>query len=350
MHNEQEGKGYNFSQYILDFGKTYSSSELPMRKGLFDVQLAAVMKHNSDPSQTWKQGVNKFTDQTLDEQAMFKGSKRTGGKLSGSEVHYQAHAPLVGAMAQDYPASLDWRSVSPSVVTPVKDQGGCGSCWAFSATEVLETSIAIASGKLLTLSPQEFVSCMPNPNSCGGTGGCGGSVQWLAFDYASQNGVTLESSYPYKGVTGTCQPSKIVPVANVTGTVRLPTNDYAALMGALQLGSVAISVSASWGAYESGVFTDVKGCGFVIDHAVVAEGYGTDAATGLDYWIVRNSWGPGWGEAGYIRLLRNGEEIVGTDTNPADGSACKPYPSSVEVKGICGILSDSSYPTGGYVL
>lgn len=287
-------EGYSFERYVADFDKTYSPLEYQVRKELFEASLAGVLKHNADPFQTYKQGINKFSDMLPEEFSAFKGSKRTGGLLSGNEVPHTSHSALLKAKSSAYAPSIDWRA--KGVTTPVKDQGGCGSCWAFSATEVLETSLAIATGSLLTLSPQEFVSCMPNPDDCGGTGGCGGAVQWLAFDYASQRGVTTEASYPYRGVTGTCQESKIQPVANVTGYVRLPTNDYDSLMAALQIGSVAISVSASWGNYESGVFTDVKGCGFTIDHAVVAEGYGTDAATGLDYWLVRNSWSSSWGE------------------------------------------------------
>lgn len=188
--------------------------------------------------------------------------------------------------------------------TPVKNQGACGSCWAFSGTEVLETHIALKTvgfvvssvrnlaatddshnlqGKLFDLAPQEYVSCMANPKQCGGTGGCEGATQWLLFDYAQKNGITLESSYPYTMRDTKCDKSKIKPVAGIEGYVRLPTNDYDALMAALQLGPVAISVSASWSAYESGIFDDVEACGTTIDHGVVAVGYGTEKGQDCEF-------------------------------------------------------------------
>jgi len=229
----------------------------------------------------------------------------------------------------------------------VKNQGGCGSCWAFSATEVFESHLAIATGKLLTLAPQQLVSCAPNPKSCGGTGGCQGSVQWLGFNYTEYGGLSLEKDYPYTAQTGTCMATrKINPAAKNKGYVRLAQNNYKDLMNAVAtVGPVSISVSAGWRNYEGGVYTSE--CGTTIDHAVVMEGYGT--LDSKKYYLVRNSWGASWGEKGYVRILRNDDDDTahcGLDTNPADGTECKPYPKQQKVCGLCGILSDSSYPTG----
>eukprot|EP00658_Telonema_sp_P-2_P002935 TRINITY_DN1107_c0_g2_i2.p1 TRINITY_DN1107_c0_g2~~TRINITY_DN1107_c0_g2_i2.p1 ORF type:complete len:294 (-),score=98.66 TRINITY_DN1107_c0_g2_i2:334-1215(-) len=261
---------------------------------------------------------------------------------------------------EDLPASLDWRTKTPSVVTEPKNQGGCGSCWAFSTAETLESHIAIKTGKLLTLSPQEYVSCAPNPDHCGGTGGCQGSTQILGFQYAMKAGITSESSYPYEGQTGTCAPSKIKPVAKITGYVKIPTNNYTALMNSLvKEGPIAISADASsWQLYGGGVYNG--NCGTDIDHAIQLVGYGTEKKSrmllgggggggGGDYWLVRNSWGAGWGEKGYIRIQRFGEgkEPCGTDTKPGDGFGCTGGPSSIQVCGLCGLMSESSYPTGG---
>merc|ERR1712034_286538 len=103
----------------------------------------------------------------------------------------------------ELPESLDWRT--KGVVSPAKNQEACGSCWAFSATETIESAVAIATGKLLTLAPQQLVSCSKNPNKCGGTGGCEGSTQWLGFNYTIQaGGMTTEADYPYRGSDSKC--------------------------------------------------------------------------------------------------------------------------------------------------
>lgn len=240
---------------------------------------------------------------------------------------------------------VDWRE--ENVVTPVKNQGGCGSCWAFSATAVFESQLAIKTGSLYVLGPQELVDCAPNPNECGGSGGCEGSTQWLGFNYTKTAGFALESDYPYKAHDQSCAIKRKKPVATNTGYERLAKNDYNALMQAVnKVGPIAVSVDASWHGYEEGVYDGQMSS--TIDHAVVLDGYGTDAASGYDYWLVRNSWGSSWGEKGYIRIRRfgDGKEPCATDKRPQDGTECKGGPKTIEVCGLSGIMSDSSYPTG----
>jgi len=268
--------------------------------------------------------------------------------LLGLDSKVARAAPVNYEFLATLPDSVDWRD--KGVVTAVKNQGGCGSCWAFSSSETMESHLAIATGKLMTLSEQQLVSCAPNPEQCGGTGGCQGSTQPLAFQYIGSAGITSEEDYPYRGSTGTCDTSKIKPIANVTGQVDLPTNNYTALMEAIAtVGPVAISVDAGtlgWQLYGGGV---MKGkCGSDIDHAVQLVGYGTE--NGDDYYLVRNSWGSGWGEQGYIKLFRETEPSCQTDSSPQDGFGCKGGPSEITVCGICGILSASSYPVGAHLL
>merc|ERR1712083_835964 len=197
------------------------------------------------------------------------------------------------------------------------------------------------------LSPQQIVSCSPNPDQCGGSGGCDGSTQPLAFNYTETAGLTTEESYPYQGTTGTCQTSKIKSVGKNSGYVQLPKNNYTDLINAVATkGPVAISVAAGgfgWQIYFGGIMSGSKN--FDMDHAVQLVGYGTE--NGKDYWLVRNSWG-GWGEKGYIRLARYGEgkEPCGTDSTPQDGDACAGDTKPRTYCGECGILSSSSYPTG----
>lgn len=321
---------------------------------------------------------------------------------SPTPADLSAHVPVAAL-----PSSVDWRT--KGVVTAVKDQGQCGGCWAFSAAETLESAVAIAAGKLLTFSEQEILDCTPNPNQCGGTGGCSGATQELAFGYVMQAGIVTEAAYPYTARTGTCSMAGKKPVANITGYVTLPFNNYTALINAVAtVGPIAVSGAAEpWQSYSEGIFNSCSGAiGSDVDHAIVLEGYGTDATTGLDYWLIRNSWSAGWCVPPPARALSpNGRTLLtltlslplppspgasratsassalatarspATLTRPpatATGAcwrprpspprvrspapslppscSCKGGPSSIKVCGECGIMSDSSYPTGAYLL
>ena len=158
-----------------------------------------------------------------------------------------APADILNAKVEDLATSVDWRTAqSPKggpAMTPVKDQGGCGSCWAFSATESIESDIAIETGTLLELAPQEFVDCVPNPEECGGTGGCQGATAELAFNYTKASGMPLESDLPYKGRDAACPTYK--PAVTLDGYVKLPANSADALETTLAtVGPVAVNVAA----------------------------------------------------------------------------------------------------------
>merc|ERR1712139_279690 len=273
-------------------------------------------------------------------------SLRTGHRPDHSTPKVKLSSNLA-----DLPEAHDWRDTE-GIVTDVKNQASCGSCWAFSAVQSLESHLAIATDEAAPiLSPQQIVSCAPNPQHCGGTGGCQGSTQPLAFNYTMQAGITTESNYPYRGTTGKCDQSKIQPVAINDGFEMLETNDYTQLMTAVATKApIAISVAAGgigWQLYGGGIYKNggVLGCNFVVDHAVQLVGYGEDSGT--MYWLVRNSWGS-WGEKGYMRLKRFGEgqEPCGVDKKPKDGMACDGDTDKPTYCGLCGVLSSSSYPTG----
>ncbi|CAI5799166.1 cathepsin L1-like [Podarcis lilfordi] len=200
------------------------------------------------------------------------------------------------------PSSVDWRS--KGYVTPVKDQGSCGSCWAFSATGALEGYLARTTGRLVSLSEQNLVDCSWKQ----GNQGCNGGWPSWAFQYVMDNhGLDSEQSYPYVGQDLACTYKSADLAVRINGYVDIPSNDEAALQEAVATyGPVTVALDASdFHFYSSGVF-DYPNCGTSLNHAVLAVGYGTQ--NGTPYWIIKNSWGPEWGEGGYILLKRGSNQ------------------------------------------
>jgi cathepsin L len=335
---------YSFEQYQADFGKTYTEDEVDFRRQIFERKLEEIKAHNNDNTKTWKMGVNQFTDRTQEE-----FSRRLGVKKS---LLYKHHAESLEVVRPDpieggVPASVDWRT--KGIVTDVKDQGDCGSCWTFATAEVTESYWAMATGKLHVLSEQQILDCTPNPNHCGGTGGCEGGTAELAWARITvMGGLSSEWTYPYVSYYGTdfsCKMNQVTPVAKVSKFINLPPNEQDPMINYIaSTGPLAISVAASsWSGYETGIYDGCNQTNPDIDHAVMLVGYGTDAALG-DYWLVRNSWNPGWGEDGYIRLKKADTFTCGTDLTPNDGDGCTNGPPTVKVCGTCGILFDGVYP------
>jgi len=252
--------------------------------------------------------------------------------------------------AQDLPLpkEKDWTSLT--TFSYVKNQANCGSCWAIASETVIEAHYEINhDGDHQIFSTQQIVECTPNPRHCGGDGGCKGATAELAMDWVAKNGLALSSEVPYKGSDGACtattkQKSGGGAAFGMIGWETLPKNEYEPLVRALtDHGPVAVSVAASgWFAYDSGIF---NGCGKdnVIDHAVVALGYGEE--DGTKYWLIQNSWGNDWGEEGIVRLERHAEGgYCGMNNDPQKGVACKGETAPVPVCGMCGVLFDSVVP------
>jgi len=275
-----------------------------------------IRSHNSKNA-SYTLGHNSFSDLTWEE---FERVYMAGGSplyLNRAPKNAaRVHLVSPGKALAD---SVDW--VAKGAVTPVKNQGRCGSCWAFSTTGSVEGAYQIASGNLESLSEEDLVQCDHN-----GDNGCQGGLMDNAFEWIEQNGVAAESAYPYTsgtGTTGTCDASKKAkPAVTVTGFKNVPQGDESALKSAVAQGPVSIAIEADKSAfqlYKSGVL-DSPNCGTKLDHGVLIVGYGTDSSLSKDYWKVKNSWGATWGEQGYVRIVQG--------------------------KDMCGIAQQASYPTG----
>merc|ERR1712241_309859 len=345
------GVGEEFQRFKAKHGKSYSSAkEESHRFQVFQSNLRKISEHNSQPGVSWRMAVTEFADLTAQE---FTDTV-LGGYIRTPQTGYTGSG--VRSDVADLPESVDWREAG--VITDPKNQGSCGSCWAFATTSQIESYAAINNVSLTKLSAQEVTTCTPNPSHCGGTGGCRGSVPQLGYNYVQLFGLTTADEYPYwsgtTGMTGSCKYDleRRTPLVSITGYNTIPANDIEATMTHLaNVGPLAVAADASpWQLYGSGVFS---GCSYSsnigINHAIQMVGYGTDPSKG-DYWLVRNSWGSMWGEHGYIRLQRESELTCGVDSTPMDGTACVGGPGTDQqnVCGMCGILFDMSYPLGAH--
>ncbi len=311
----------HFTDFQERFQRKYGSlDELETRFKIFRDNLHTIVTHNEaagNNGHNFTMAVNKFTDLTADE---FKSTYVSGldTKPLGS---YNCKA--FSSSASSAPDSVDWRN--NGAVTPVKDQGQCGSCWSFSSSGAMEGAWAISSGDLVSLSEEQLVECATGRSY--GSHGCNGGQMEGAFKYAIESGMCTEADYPYTsgtGSSGSCQSSACSPIAEFTSCGDVAPNDQISLKGAVATQPVAIAIEADtkvFQSYSSGVITG-SACGTSLDHGVLIAGYGEE--NGVMYWLVKNSWGPTWGDDGYVKIERS---------------------DSTNDPGVCGIAMDPSFPT-----
>jgi len=279
MKLSEEEYQLEFANFVNEFNREYDAGSFFARYAIFKTKLDFVRKHNAGNS-SWIAGINQFSDMTDAEFATVLGA-------IPSENNVDMDVYLAGPPAND----VDWRT--KGAVTTVKNQGQCGSCWAFSTTGTLEGyAVLVKKLPLPNLSEQQLVDCAKPGNS-----GCNGGMPERALAWLGKNGGPCsQADYPYTARDGTCKKG-CKPVFTITGAVTAKGEDKLVSLLNVQPVSVAIDASSSFSSYKSGVYSGPCSSSS-INHAVLAVGY-TD-----QYWIVKNSWGASWGTGGYINMIR----------------------------------------------
>ncbi|XP_073148289.1 senescence-specific cysteine protease SAG39-like [Henckelia pumila] len=305
-------------QWMKQYGRVYEDDvEKAKRFKIFKHNVEFIESSNLDQTKSYKLVVNEFADISNQEFRASRGGYRTRSYSpheTFSATNYYFRHENVTAI----PASLDWRK--KGVVTAVKNQFTCGSCWAFSAVAATEGIHGIKTGKLVSLSEQELVDCDSNKMNHG----CREGYMNEAFEFIIHRGLSTEANYPYKGENGVCNNKKESSrVEKITGFEKVPSKDESALLKAVTKQPVSVAIDASGLAlqfYAGGIYT-AEYCGTHLNHGVTVLGYGKSEA-GKKYWLVKNSWGAAWGEGGYVKFERD----VGAK------------------EGACGIAMVASYP------
>lgn len=312
-----------WQEFKVRYNKTYEDeSEDNYRFKVFLTNKHKIAKHNQRQANglhSFTLGINKYADMTHQEFVRI---------MNGYRPHLRKPYELTNEQHQDVhqerrtleepfelPKSVDWRQ--HGYVTPVKDQGHCGSCWAFSSTGALEGQHFKRTGDLISLSEQNLVDCSRKY----GNMGCDGGLMDNAFKYIRDNhGVDTENSYPYEAHDDKCRFKNKTVGADDKGYVDIPSGNEAKLTKAIAMkGPVSVAIDASqesFRLYDGGVY-DEPNCGNSpdnLDHGVLVVGYGTDPVHG-DYYLVKNSWSETWGQSGYIKMARNKDNQCGIATS-----------------------------------
>nr|AKO90279.1 cathepsin L1 [Tigriopus japonicus] len=289
-------------------GQNYSTpAEEKFRMKVFMENKNKVAKHNNRAHRglhTYFLKMNKYGDLLHHEFV---------NQMNGYRNDLKEKKPLLGASFispanVEIPDQVDWRT--KGAVTPVKDQGQCGSCWAFSATGSLEGQHFRKTGKMVSLSEQNLIDCSVSY----GNHGCNGGLMDFAFKYIKENGgIDTESAYPYEGEDDSCRYQTKTKGASDIGFVDVPQGDEEKLKEAVAtIGPVSVAIDASHESfqfYSHGVYDEPECDASALDHGVLVVGYGSD--NGSDYWLVKNSWSTKWGDGGFIKMARNKQNQCG---------------------------------------
>ncbi|XP_061885692.1 cathepsin K [Entelurus aequoreus] len=304
-HLDQVTLDGHWEEWKMTHEREYNGlDEEGIRRAIWEKNMLMIQAHNQEAAlglHTYELGMNHLGDMT---------SEEVVDRMTGLQVPVNRERGFTMELdQQDYrlPKSVDYRK--KGMVTPVKDQGSCGSCWAFSSAGALEGQLAKTTGQLRDLSPQNLVDCVTE-NS-----GCGGGYMTTAFKYVRDNGgIDSEESYPYVGQQQTCRYNSSGTAAECRSFKEVPEgNEHALAVALYKVGPVSIGIDAAQGTfqfYQRGVYYDPNCNKDDINHAVLAVGFGV-TPKGKKYWIVKNSWSEGWGKKGYVLMARNRGNLCG---------------------------------------
>ncbi|KAM9852038.1 uncharacterized protein ACBR49_005144 [Aulostomus maculatus] len=303
-HLDQVTLDAQWEEWKTTHRKEYNGlDEEGIRRAVWEKNMLMIQAHNQEAAlgmHSYELGMNHLGDMT---------SEEVVEKMTGLEAPMNRQRSFT--MALDHsaylPKALDYRK--KGLVTPVKDQGSCGSCWAFSSAGALEGQLAKTTGQLRDLSPQNLVDCVKENQ------GCGGGYMTTAFEYVQDNGgIDSEESYPYIGEDEVCHYNASGMAAQCKGYKEVPEGDEHALAVALfKAGPLSVGIDASQSSfqfYQKGIYYDRNCDKEDINHAVLLVGYGVNSK-GKKYWIVKNSWSESWGNKGYILMARNRGNLCG---------------------------------------
>ncbi|XP_069356318.1 cysteine proteinase-like [Maniola hyperantus] len=299
-YNLREGPEH-FEDFINIHNKVYGSDEeKAMRYEIFLRNLEQINQLNAKHNYT-EFGITQFSDLTLQEfltkQTCVKASSNYYGDCRPvtEDLDYYDGPTRINLDIVRLPTDIDWRD--KNVVTSVKNQGGCGSCWAFSTVGNVESMNAIKTGQLTDLSEQQLVDCDTQNN------GCKSGIPAVALQYFMSKGAMTSESYPYTVADGTCKYDANSVAVRVADCVSVTGGEDAIAEQLAQMGPLSIAIDSASIHHYNGAIIHGQSCqSGPINHAVLLVGYGTDSASGLKYWIVKNSWGEIWGENGYFRM------------------------------------------------
>ncbi|KYQ99683.1 counting factor associated protein [Tieghemostelium lacteum] len=310
-HHSNEKKYLNhFSIFKDTHQKEYSShQEHNERYQNFKNRLHFIMRHNHFQESSYKLGMNHFGDRTDEELRQMQPDMSGMMGEADDYIYAGVHVPKVPL--SDLPASVDWRD--KGCVAPVKDQGICGSCWAFGSSAALEAQNCIANGELIEISEQQLVDCSFQQ----GSQGCNGGSAYGVYQYVQENGgISTESGYPYTAAQQYCKLNHVSSGIQVSGYNRIQNGSESDLQDAVAtIGPVAVAidtglyVNPAFYFYQSGIWENPSCSTWNVDHEVVVIGYGTMETE--DYWLIKNSWSTHWGMNGYGLMARNKGDSCG---------------------------------------